>query len=528
MRQYSLLLVDDLETNLTILGNLFKKEGYKLFKAADGDEALKVARSSMPDLILLDVMMPKKDGFQVCKELKADPNTAHIPIIFLTGRDDKEDKISGFDLGAVDYIIKPFDFKEVRARVHSQLLIKQMSDELKEERDKLASTNEFIQLILNSIPTSICVLDKEKDILTFNETFGQVFHILKNNLIGVKFLDLLNGKIPILDKKIQFADIGDLHTIEKILDEDIEIKSTECRISIENDEKTFLFHSHKLIEDQYLIDLVDITDRKKMENELVQQSRLRYIGEVVIGVAHEINNPNTFIRVNNKNIELLLNHFKPIIETIRQEHSDFKIGNFSVEEAFSRLERAREGIYQASERILMVIERLKNFAKKDSLVMEKLEIKDIVSDALGLTSYFSEKLLDIVTNLEEDLPSVSGTQIELTQLLVNLITNSYHAIEEKIVKSDGSFTHGKIIVDITCDKTTNEIVILISDNGTGIPKNIQDKIFNPFFTTKPQGIGSGLGLSLCYGIIRRHKGDISYSSIPGEKTEFVIRLPIQK
>jgi PAS domain S-box-containing protein len=529
MKQYSLLLVDDLETNLTILGNLFKKEGYKLYKATDGDEAILTTKKEKPDLILLDIMMPKKDGFQVCKELKRDEETSQIPIIFLTGRDDREDKISGFDLGAVDYITKPFDFREVRARVQSQLLIKQMRDELKEERDKLTKTNQFIQLILDSIPTSICVVDIKKRILMVSETFEQVFGLKNENIIGREVIDIFNGKISDeINRKIQIIDSEELNTIEQSLNKDIEIRGTECRMIIDNDERTFLFHFHKLVQDQYLIDLVDITDRKKMEMELVQQSRLRYIGEVVIGVAHEINNPNTFIRVNNKNVEMILNLMRPLLVKITEEYPDMKIGNFTVENALERIQKASEGIYQASERILMVIERLKNFAKRESLVMEKLNIKDIISEAIDLTKYFSEKILDFEINIEDDLPVISGISIELVQLLVNLISNSYHAIEERIKVSNEEFGRGKISLVAMQEKENEEIVLKIIDNGVGIPMNIQDKIFDPFFTTKPQGKGSGLGLSLCYGIIKRHRGHITFTSTPNQKTEFIIRLPIQK
>jgi DNA-binding response OmpR family regulator len=179
MQQYSLLLVDDQETNLIILGNVFKKEGYKLFKAFDGEEAIEVTLNEKPDLILLDVMIPKKDGFQVCKYLKSNPVTSHIPIIFLTGRDDKEDKIVGFDLGAVDYITKPFDLREVKARVNTQILIKQISDELKRERDKLAAANEFIEIILNTIPISLCVIDRNGNVITLNNTFKNTFAFKK-------------------------------------------------------------------------------------------------------------------------------------------------------------------------------------------------------------------------------------------------------------------------------------------------------------------------------------------------------------
>ncbi len=95
---------------------------------------------------------------------------------------------------------------------------------------------------------------------------------------------------------------------------------------------------------QFIIALIDITERKLIENELATQSRLKYIGEIVIGVAHEINNPNTFIRVNNKNIQMILDLLRPILSDIAEKNPDLKAGNISFSEAISRLERANQGI----------------------------------------------------------------------------------------------------------------------------------------------------------------------------------------
>ncbi len=524
MQQYSLLLVDDQETNLTILGNVFKKEGYKLYKAFDGEEAINMAIEMQPDLILLDIMIPKKDGFQVCKFLKSNKGTAHIPIIFLTGRDDKEDKIVGFDLGAVDYITKPFDLREVKARVNTQILIKQISDELKRERDKLAVANEFVEAILNTIPISLCVIDRSGYIQTMNSAFETTFNFKREEYVQYNVEDVFSGLK--MENSRNRSDL--VAAINKALIENLEILGQEYHLNIDNNDKFFMASFQKLSDDRFIIALIDITDRKFMENELVTQSRLKYIGEIVIGVAHEINNPNTFIRVNNKNIQMILDLMKPIFEMLKVENKDIKVGNLEFMDAVTRLERANQGIYQASERILMVIERLKNFAKKDTQIMSSLEMKDIVSESLMMTTYFLEKILDINVELEDDLPKIYGSSIELVQLLVNLITNSFHSIEEKIAQDVPGYSRGNINLSVRKSTTSEDLVIKVFDNGMGIPKEIQDKIFNPFFTTKPQGKGTGLGLALCYGIVSRHEGSISFTSVPKEKTEFTIKLPYKK
>ncbi len=125
-----ILIVDDNEINRRILAGMLRKERYTLLSAADGEQALAMACGERPDLILLDIMMPGKDGYQVCGELKADPRTERVPVIVLSALSETADKIKGLELGAVDYITKPFDQGEVLARVRSQLKIQRLTTEL--------------------------------------------------------------------------------------------------------------------------------------------------------------------------------------------------------------------------------------------------------------------------------------------------------------------------------------------------------------------------------------------------------------
>jgi sigma-B regulation protein RsbU (phosphoserine phosphatase) len=136
-----ILIVDDAPVNLKVLSSFLGGDGHQLFTAASGDEALELARRESPDLILLDVMMPGKDGFTVCSELKADAATAEIPVVFLTALSDAADKVKGLGLGAVDYVTKPFEKGEVLARVNTHLRLfelmrslRRMNRELEEKQ----------------------------------------------------------------------------------------------------------------------------------------------------------------------------------------------------------------------------------------------------------------------------------------------------------------------------------------------------------------------------------------------------------
>ncbi len=125
-----ILLVDDIPQNLQVLGKVLKSEGYKFAIATDGKETFEVLEDELPDLILLDIMLPDIDGFEICRRLKANPKTADIPIIFLTAKIEIEDKILGFKLGAVDYITKPFEGEEVIARVNTHLQLKKSKEKI--------------------------------------------------------------------------------------------------------------------------------------------------------------------------------------------------------------------------------------------------------------------------------------------------------------------------------------------------------------------------------------------------------------
>ncbi len=126
----SILIVDDISKNIQVLVNILRAKEYKLFVASSGIKALEMMEKIHPDLILLDVMMPEMDGFQVCQKLKASPDTKDIPIIFLTARNETESIVTGFEVGAVDYVVKPFNKAELLARVETQLALRKAQREI--------------------------------------------------------------------------------------------------------------------------------------------------------------------------------------------------------------------------------------------------------------------------------------------------------------------------------------------------------------------------------------------------------------
>ncbi|MFT5089476.1 MAG: two-component system NtrC family sensor kinase [Planctomycetota bacterium] len=128
-----ILIVDDTLQNIQVLGTTLKKEGYQLNAAQNGQQALKLAQKTLPDLILLDIMMPEMDGFEVCQHLKADDKTRHIPVVFLSAKVETQDMVKGFELGAIDYITKPFNTVELLKRVETHLELALLRTDLQKQ-----------------------------------------------------------------------------------------------------------------------------------------------------------------------------------------------------------------------------------------------------------------------------------------------------------------------------------------------------------------------------------------------------------
>lgn len=136
-QDFVILIVDDIAKNIQLLGKILDNQGYGVVAVTNGEQVLKAARNHDPDLILLDIMMPEKSGYEVCEELKADEDLAEIPVIFLTARSEEEDVIKGLNLGGADYVTKPFNSGELLARIDTHLSLKNARDRIIRQREKL-------------------------------------------------------------------------------------------------------------------------------------------------------------------------------------------------------------------------------------------------------------------------------------------------------------------------------------------------------------------------------------------------------
>jgi two-component system sensor histidine kinase/response regulator len=139
---FLILIVDDVPKNIQLLGKILDNKGYQIVAVTKGDQVVKAAKKHTPDLILLDIMMPEKSGFEVCKELKADDELSEIPVIFLTARSEEEDIIKGLKLGGADYVTKPFNSGELLARIDTHLSLKEARDRIVQQQQELQELSE--------------------------------------------------------------------------------------------------------------------------------------------------------------------------------------------------------------------------------------------------------------------------------------------------------------------------------------------------------------------------------------------------
>jgi signal transduction histidine kinase len=446
-----ILVVDDNPTNLSVLTQALKSAGFKVRVAVDGESAIEQVQYDQPALILLDVEMPGIDGFETCIKLKSNPSTYDIPIIFMTALADKESKLKGLSLGAVDYITKPFEQEEVLARVKVHLKLRSLTKTLEEKNAQLYQLNEGL----------------------------------------------------------------------------------EQRVA----ERT--------------------AELQKAQIQMIQQEKLSSLGELVAGVAHEINNPISFISSNiepakqyvaalTKILQLYQKNYSQPVPEIENESDEVDL-EFLLEDLPKILDSMKLG----SERIQNISNSLRNFSRSDITTKIPVNLHEGIDSTLLILRHRmkacgNQPEIKVIKHYG-NLPLVTCYPGQMNQVFMNIFANAIDALEDgngswHSQADPGNEGNGK---EITLDQLPitnhqlptlkictelsdgNNVIIRIADNGSGMTEEVKQRIFEPMFTTKTLGKGTGLGLSICRQIIaEKHGGKLSCISAPGEGTEFVIEIPL--
>jgi two-component system, NtrC family, sensor kinase len=239
----------------------------------------------------------------------------------------------------------------------------------------------------------------------------------------------------------------------------------------------------------------DRTDERHLENSLLQAGKLAAIGQLAAGVAHEINNPLTAI---NANAEMLKMFIPPEDE------------NYEAVDLIAR----------AGERATKVVRGLLDFARQEQYRFTNSDVNTSIQQALDLVSYQLQTAnIEVIANYDENLPILTASWEHLKSVWLNLLVNARDAVESR--------TENRQIEITTCMVDENYCIqVLIRDNGKGMSAAEAEHIFEPFYTTKDPGKGTGLGLATSHRIIEQHNGDINVVSVPDEGTTFIIRLPV--
>jgi len=376
-------------------------------------------------------------------------------------------------------LVKDLDrFKLVKMAYSFMLNIEEYSDK-NEELFFIKKKNESI---INDLPIGVIILDVNNDIYFVNESACKIFNYEENKSSSKSLVKIFkNSKINKID------DI-----MEKIINKERYIWDG---ISVKN-EKFVKIKSFPLRNEDYIflgtiLMIEDVSMDHFIKAYLLRAEKIESIAELASGVAHEIKNP----------LGIMQNY----IELLKMKKND---------------KDTNEKIYKIENelnRIVNIISSLFSFSKFNQLSMKKINLSELLEEIILLLSHMmNKKYIILKKNINQNNIMISGIENRLKQLFINIITNSIEAVLD----------HGIIEISLKADKANGYAEVQIRDNGYGIPIEIQEEIFTPFFTTKLTKKNTGLGLSICQHIIEAHNGIITFKSDPGEKTTFFIKLPI--
>jgi signal transduction histidine kinase len=262
----------------------------------------------------------------------------------------------------------------------------------------------------------------------------------------------------------------------------------------------------------------NVSKEKKMESQLIESHKLASLGKLVAGVAHEINNPNTFILGNTKIVKEALTDLLPIAEAEFIRNPDLKIARLNYDLFKENITTLIDDIYNGAGKIKKIVEELRNFAKKDEDVLtDTVYINNVVENTVRLIKKQIKENVKIRMELKQDLPEFTGSISRLEQVIINLVMNASQAIGNN---------PGEILLKTGFDAENNHVILTVSDNGKGMDETTKRNVFDPFFTTKRNEGGIGLGLSISDRIIKEHKGEIEIDTQLGRGTTFTIVLPV--
>jgi PAS domain S-box-containing protein len=543
--------------------------GQSVIEAENGQEGWEILKSRNIKLVISDWMMPGMNGLDLCKKIRSASFKEYIYVIMLTAKDRRADLMEVFSAGADDYIPKPFDPEELRARVMTGLRVINLEERHNELAHTLIESRNKLRIVIDSLKEEIISLDRDLRIISVNKAFARRYQSDPQDLAGKDFTDQsFTGCEFLHDEEIRslIADVFDKAVGQKTMFTSMDAQGLPVYRQIQclpvQDENGDAFkivvvsqdvteERRKAEEIQDLNEQLLATSAKieaqndELKNTLkrleetqahmIQSEKMASIGQLAAGVAHEINNPTGFV---SSNLKTLLDYQQDISELIDKYHaftdSLKSNGNFAslsdeirdniqeikafeddidieyiLEDVTDLIGDCREG----TDRIKKIVLDLKDFAHPGEDKIQTLDINNGLESTLNVVNN-EIKYKATVQKDFGDIPAIKGYPQQLNQVFMNILVNAAQAIEKK----------GEIA--IRTSKVDDQVEVKISDTGSGIPEENLQKIFDPFFTTKDVGKGTGLGMNIAYNIVKKHHGTIAVDSQVGKGTTFTIRLPV--
>lgn len=364
---------------------------------------------------------------------------------------------------------------------------------------ELQETKEFLENIMESSVDGIVTTDLKGKITYLNRAMEELLKYRRDEVFGTHI------------SRIYVKGIQEARHIMDLLRRSERAENYEMEVKSKDGDVLAILTSIFLLRDgdNRVIGTAgifkNITEQQRLEAELkaaqanlVEASKMRALGELVAGVAHELNNP---LMASQTILHVIFNNL--------HENCPNK----------DRLELIR----RCNDRIQKIVEHLREFSRQEKPEFQELDINQPIEDALLITG---QQLLDhnisIVKSLAEGLPKMLGDSNQLEQVFLNLIANAMDAMD--LIKGQKKLT---ISSELGEEERFSPVVVSVKDTGVGIPQENLDKVFEPFFSTKPVGKGTGLGLSLCFSIIEAHGGRLEIRSQPGKGTEVKVILPVE-
>jgi PAS domain S-box-containing protein len=529
----NILIVDDDLKTLAAMEALLSGPGRNIVTAASGQEALRHLLRQDFALILLDVRLPVMDGFETAALIRQNERFRYTPIIFLSAIDTLEsDVFRGVASGAVDYLFKPVVREVLLAKVSVFVDLFRMNEQLKQQA--VRQSEERFRLVVESLQDyAVFMTDPDGKVSSWNlgaerilgwnqeEVMGQPFsrfytpehqeqglpiYALRESVANGSFEDegwrmrkdgsrfwanmIVTALLDDSGKLIGFSAIVRDLTNRKRAEEELQILNARLKDRVA----------------EQTVELVrSVEQREKLQDQLLQSQKMESLGTLAGGVAHDFNNI----------LNLILGY-----ATSMERNSD------SPTKFAENIGVIKETVRRGAS----LVQQLLSIVRKTDIRFEPVEANTLLEKLQPLLRETFPKIIEVSLELAENLPAVLADTTQLNQVMLNLCVNARDAMPGggKLILTTGK-VKGADLRGRFQDAIEDEYLsISVADTGLGMDEPTRNRIFEPFFSTKEPGQGTGLGLSVVYGIVRNHGGFVEVNSEPGQGSVFYIYLPIPK